>query len=193
MNGTISQTALTIADAQRDVRTVYRGGYAGQLVSGLIWLTSAALGTWVSTKFAIIVLVVGGAFIFPLTQLLLRLVSGRGSLPRGHPMNALAMQIAFMAGFCLPLIGAATVHRLDWFYPSFMIVLGAHYLPFTFLYGMRQFLVLGGLLIATGLLLGLYGPSVFSLGGWITGALLLVFALTGYRSVAADRIASPVR
>ena len=174
---------MTIADAQRDVRTTFLGGFTGQLVAGAIWLASAALATWSSPKAAIVTLVVGGMFIFPLTQLLLRLMSRPAALPKGHPMNALAMQIAFIVPLCLPLIGAAALHHIDWFYPAFMIVVGAHYLPFAFLYGMRLFLALGALLIGAGLAIGLYSNSVFSLGGWIGAALLLAFAFIG-RTVA---------
>lgn len=174
---------MTIADAQRDVRTTFLGGFAGQLVSGLIWLASAGLATWSSHKAAIVALAVGGMFIFPLTQLLLRLMSRAASLPQGHPMNSLAMEIAFIVPVCLPLIAAATLHRVYWFYPAFLIVVGAHYLPFTFLYGMRQFLVLAGMLIAAGLLIGLYAHSVFSLGAWVGGGLLVAFAFAG-RSAA---------
>jgi hypothetical protein len=173
---------LTIAEAQRDVRTIFLGGFAGQLVSGLIWLASAALGVYVSTKSAIITLVLGGFFIFPLTQMLLRVMGRRASLPKGHPMNALAIQIAFIVGFCLPLVDAATLYHLNWFYPALMIVVGAHYLPFTFLYGMRQFLALGCLLIGAGVLIGLCLPMYFTPGAWITGALLLIFAFTGRRA-----------
>jgi uncharacterized protein DUF7010 len=174
---------MTIAEAQRDVRTTFLGGFPGQLVSGLIWLASAALATWSSHKAAILALAVGGIFIFPLTQLLLRLMSRPASLPKGHPMNALAMQIAFIVPSCLPLIAAATLHRVDWFYPAFLIVVGAHYLPFTFLYGMRQFLVLAAMLIAAGLVIGLYVQSVFFLGAWIGAGLLIAFAFLG-RSAA---------
>ena len=60
-----------------------------------------------------------------------------------------------------------------------MILLGAHYLPFVFLYGMWQFAVLSGLLVAGGLALGLYVPGPFALGAWLTGALLIVFAFVG--------------
>src|SRR5580704_10510253 len=127
---------MDISDAQRDVRTIFLGGFAGQLVSGLIWLASAALAAWRSPKSAIIALVVGGFFIFPLTQLLLRLMGRRASLPKGHPMNALGMQVAFMLPLNLPLVAAATAHRLNWFYPALMIALGTHYFPFIFLYGM---------------------------------------------------------
>ena len=60
---------MVVADAQRDVRLTFMGGFPGQTVSGAIWLLSAALGTWASPRMAILVLVVGGVFIFPLTQL----------------------------------------------------------------------------------------------------------------------------
>jgi hypothetical protein len=171
---------MNISDAQRDVRSVFLGGFAGQLVSSGVWFLSAAFATWHSSKTAIIVLVIGGVFIFPMTQLLL-LLMGRSpvSLPKGHPMNSLAMQVAFSLPFNLPLVGAATLCRLNWFYPAFMIALGSHYLPFIFLYGMWQFGVLAGLLIGSGLLIGVYMPSVFSLGGWLTASLLLLFAFIG--------------
>ena len=35
-----------IADAQREIRTRFAGGFYGQLVSGVLWLVSAALATW---------------------------------------------------------------------------------------------------------------------------------------------------
>jgi hypothetical protein len=60
---------VDIKDGQRDVRTVFFGGFAGQLVSSGIWFLSAALATWGTPKAAIAFLVLGGMFIFPLTQL----------------------------------------------------------------------------------------------------------------------------
>jgi hypothetical protein len=177
---------MQIADAQRDVRTTFLGGFPGQLVSGLIWLASAILATWSTPRAAILTLILGGMFIFPFTQLLLRLMGRPASLPNAdkrHPMNALAIQTAFIIPILFPLIGAATLHHLYWFYPAVLLVVGAHYLPFTFLYGMRMFLILGGLMIVAGLLTGLYAPTHFSLGGWIGAALLLTFALIGRSAV----------
>ncbi len=75
------------------------------------------------------------------------------------------------------------MYRLEWFYPAFMIALGTHYLPFMFLYGMWLFGVLAAILIGAGIAIGLYLPSVFSLGGWFTAVVLLVFAFIG-RSIA---------
>jgi hypothetical protein len=67
-----------------------------------------------------------------------------------------------------------------------MIVVGCHYLPFIFLYGMRQFGVLAALLIGSGLLIGMYLPTALTLGGWLTAALLLVFAFTGRGVVLSE-------
>ena len=178
---------MTIREAQRDVRTIFRGGFAGQLVSSTIWFASASLATWYSIKSGIVMVIVGGFFIFPLTQLLLRAMGGPFSLPNGHPMNALGMQIAFIVPLNLPLVGAAAIHHLTWFYPALMIVLGGHYLPFIFLYGMRQFGALAAILISAGVFIGLYVPSSFSLGGWVTAVTLLTFAFLGRRTVLRER------
>jgi len=170
---------MLIADAQRDVRFTYLGGIAGQLVSGALWFVSAALGTWGTPKQAILTLVVGGFFIFPLTLLALRLTGHRAQLQPANPMNQLGMQVAFTLPLTLPVVGAATLYQLDWFYPSFMIVLGAHYLPFTFLYGMPMFVGLCAVLTGGGFALGMWGPDSFPLGGWLTGAILVVFGIAG--------------
>lgn len=170
---------MQVSHAQREVRLTFMGGFPGQVVSGVLWLASAALGTWGSTRSAIIVLAAGGAFIFPLTQLLLRAMGRRASLDPANPLGGLAMQIAFTIPVSLPLIGAATLHHLNWFYPAFLIVVGAHYLPFVFLYGMKTFAVLAALMIAGGAWIGLRMPASFGLGGWYGGGLLLAFAVLG--------------
>ena len=178
---------MDIRDAQRDVRLTFLGGFAGQLVSAAVWLLSAALATWSTPTRAVTALVLGGFFIFPMTQGLLRLMGRPASLGKGHPMNALAVQVAFTLPFNLPLVAAATAHRLNWFYPSFMVALGTHYLPFCFLYGMWQFGVLAAVLIGAGVGLGLYAPSAFSPGAWFTAAALLAFAFAGRRVASRGR------
>ena len=177
---------MNIIDAQRDVRTTFLGGFAGQLVSGTIWFLSAALATWYSPATAIVVLVLGGFFIFPLTRLFLRLMGRPSSLAKGHPMNQLAMQIAFTLPLNLLLVAAATAYRFNWFYPAFMVALGTHYLPFIFLYGMREFGLLAVVLLAGGVVIALYLSSSFSLGGWFTAAALVIFAFIGRRAVLRE-------
>jgi hypothetical protein len=55
---------------------------------------------------------------------------------------------------------------------------------------MRMFLFLGGTLIATGVLIALYFPQTFSLGAWIAGGVLFVFARIG-RSIATSGARAP--
>ena len=174
---------MTVADAQREVRTVFLGGTVGQLVSAVLWLVSAALGTWGSSRIAMIVLLFGGMLIFPLTQLTLRVAGKQGSLSKGNPFTGLAMQTAFIIPLCIPVIGAATLYNADWFFPAFMVVVGAHYLPFITLYGMWHYGVLAAGLIFGGVGIALWVPGIFSVGGWVTAGMLFLFAL----AVAVDR------
>jgi hypothetical protein len=174
---------MNVSEAQQEVRSTYAGGFVGQLVSGSLWLTSAALTTWVSQRAGILSLVIGGMFIFPVTQLVLRGMGRPASLRPENPLRELAIETAFLVPLLLPLVGAAALYKTAWFYPAMMMVVGAHYLPFSFLYGMRQFIALSGVLLSAGLLLGLYAPGMAVWGGWFTGAALLAFAFIG-RSVA---------
>ena len=170
---------MEINQAQKDVRETFLGGFAGQLVSALLWGTSAAVCTWCSLHLGEVVLVLGGFLIFPSTQLVLRSMGHAYALPKGHPMNALGIQVAFTLPLTLPLVIGIAAFRPAWFYPAFMIVLGAHYLPFVFMYGMWQFGVLCATLVASGVAIAMYLPKPVSLGAWLTAALLFVFAFVG--------------
>ncbi len=177
---------MLVEEAQREVRTVFIGGFWGQMVSAAVWLGSAALGLWGTPRAAIIAMVVGGFFIFPLTQLALRISGNRASLRRENPLGGLAMQIAFIVPVSMLLLAPVTAYRLNWFYPALMILVGAHYLPFVFLYGMRMFMFLATALIGGGVLTALYLPDSFSIGGWIGGAALLIFAWIGRGILRAE-------
>ncbi len=170
---------MLVQDAQREVRTVFIGGFWGQLVSSAIWLASAAVGFWDTPRAAIITIVAAGFFIFPATQLLLRLTGRPTRTPRDNPLHYLGMQVAFTLPPTMLLLIPVTEFRLNLFYPALMILLGAHYLPFTFLYGMRMFIPLSAILIFCGVGIAHYFPGSFTLGGWVCGLTLFVFAWMG--------------
>jgi len=178
---------MNVGEAQKQVRTTYMGGLVGQLVSASIWLMSAVAASTQSMRAGAITLVVGGFFIFPITQLALRLSGHRASLENDNPLRELAIEVAIVAPLMLPLVGAAALYRLEWFYPAMMIAVGAHYLPFAFLYGMRHFLMLGGAMFACGLFIGLYANGLAITGAWVTVVLLAVFALVGWYRVRDER------
>jgi hypothetical protein len=167
---------MSIDEAQGDVRRLYAGGFYGQLVSALVWLSAAAVATWFSTEGAVAVLFIGGVLIFPLTRVVIRLTRRPSSLPAGHPMAALAMQIAFTVPIGLAVVVAMLAGRGELFFPASMVIVGAHYLPFVFLYGMRMFAVLSGILVVLGVALLLWLRLPVALGGWMTGLVLVTFA-----------------
>lgn len=167
---------MSIAEAQGDVRCVYAGGFYGQLVSAVGWLSAAVVAIWVSAGGAVVVLFLGGVLIFPLTWLIIRLTGGPTWLPVGHPMAGLAMQIAFTVPSGLVGVVAMLGGRGELFFPASMVIVGAHYLPFVFLYGMRMFAYLSGALVVPGVVLLLWWPVPVALGGWLTGAVLVIFA-----------------
>jgi len=189
-DATVSDLCMDIQDAQREVRSVYIGGFWGQLVSSVIWLVSAALGTWVTPRASILTVVIGGFFIFPLTQMLLRLSGRRASVSRDNSFNTLGMQVAFVLPFSMLLLVPVGLYDLNLFFPALMVLLGAHYFPFATLYGMRMFLFLGGILIAAGVVIAHWFSGTFSLGAWVGGLALLVFACIG-RSIATGEASAP--
>ncbi len=176
---------MTIEHAQREMRSVFLGGAIGQTVSGVIWLISAGLGTFVSQPAGLVSLFLGGCLIFLLTQIILIFLGRPASASKANPLNGLATEIAFIVPFCIPVIYAAARYNMNWFYPAFLIVVGAHYLPFMFLYGIRQYAVLAGLLIAGGVALAVWAPTVFAAGGWYGGIVLVGFAMALFRIAAA--------
>jgi hypothetical protein len=170
---------MNISDAQKEMRSRFVGGFYGQLVSGILWLVSASLALWSSPRAGIVALVAGGFFIFPLVELLVRVGGVKEPLSKENSLRELGMQVAFVLPASMPLLVPVGLYRLNWFFPAMMILLGAHYLPFVFLYGMRMFAVLAVLLIGGGILIALYWSESFSAGAWLTGAALLVFAFIG--------------
>src|SRR5512141_1843457 len=170
---------MFIKEAQREMRSAFLGGFVGQLIAGIIWAVSAVVSTWVTPRLGMAVLFFVSMLLFPLTQVILKLIGRPATLSKENTLNQLGMQIAFTVPIGFILVGAATLYRENWFYPASMIVVGAHYLPFIFLYGMPQFGILAGLLIMCGAGIGLLGPDGFTLGGWISAVILIVFAFIG--------------
>ena len=172
-----------ITESQKEMRSAFLGGFAGQLVSGLIWLGASIISVWSISYYGMAFLFFGSMFIFPLTQLVLRLMGRSAKVSSENGLWALGSQISFTVPINFLLVGAIILYREIWFFPAAMIVVGSHYLPFITLYGMKMFGILGALLILGGAGLALYGPPIFSLGGWVTGVILITFAFLGRQIV----------
>lgn len=181
---------MEIEDAQREVRSNAMGGFWGQLLYSILWLTAAALGTWATRKSSILTIVIGGFFVFPLMQMILRLSGRPARVSRENPFHWLSMQIAFVLPLSMLVLVPVGRYDLNLFFPALMILVGAHYLPFATSFGMRMFLFLAGILTAEGVVIALYFSGTFSPGAWIAGLTLFVFAWIG-RSIAAGEAGTP--
>lgn len=168
---------MNIKNCQQEMRYAFMGGAAGQLVSGLIWLVAAGVGTWISPTSGMATLFFGSMLIFPLTQLMVRLMSRPARVSPQNGLWNLGSQVAFTVPINFLVVGAATLYRETWFFPAAMVVVGSHYLPFITLYGIREYGALAGLMVILGAAIGLYAPPIFSLAGWVGGILLIGFAL----------------
>lgn len=177
---------MSVAEAQRQMRSIYAGGSVGAIVAGLVWLASAAAATLAGIGWGVLVMIVVGFFIYPLTQVVLRAMGGQGSVPRQNPLRELSVEVPLVGPLMIPLVGAAALHRVEWFYPAMMLAMGAHYLPFSFLYGMPQFIRLGIVMSVGGVAVGLWAPGLSKFAAFLTAGVLFGFALIAYQIFRAE-------
>ena len=170
-----------LATAQREVRYAYRSTSVGQIYVGLVWLVSAAVWTFVGTTAGVLVLLIGGVFIYPVAALVSRALGSPGVIPRTNPLREAGVTIPIVGALGIPVAGAAALYDIGWFYPAFMVIMGAHYLPFSHLYGMRVFVPLGAAMWLGGIAFGLWAPESSVGGAWLTGLALLTVGIWAAR------------
>lgn len=122
----------------------------------------------------VLVLLIGGFLIYPVTTLASRLLGNPGSVPPTNPLREASIAIPVVGALCMPVVGAAALYDINWFYPAFMVVMGAHYLPFSHLYGMRIFVPLGAAMWLAGLSIGLWAPGWSAVAALLTGVALVL-------------------
>jgi len=175
----MEQEIKSLEDDQKEMRIAFLGGFAGQLVSGIIWLIASIVSVVISNQVGMLTLFFGCMGIFPLTQLTLKLMGRRANVRKENQLWQLGSQVAFTVPINFILVGAIILFHPDWFFPAAMIIVGSHYLPFMTLYGMKMFGILAAILVISGITIGMYIPLFFSLGGWLTSVLLILFAFIG--------------
>ncbi len=159
---------MHIEEAQQDFRHSYFGGAPGVLVSALAWFTAGLVSIYQSPRQAVITLLVGGMLIHPLSTLLVKAL-GRSAKPAaGNPMTRLALESTAWLIFCIPLAYALSRHRIEWFFPAMLLVIGGRYMVFATLYGRRIYWLCGGTLALAAYALAVAGASPST--GALTGA-----------------------
>ena len=163
-------------DQHRDYRRSHRGGSVYLAVEGVLWLFSSTLGAVGRIPISMLVLIIGGMFIHPIAVMCSRFLK----LPSPAPSNRLSILntwVALIIPLGIPLIFFATsAGRVNLFFPAFAVLVGAHWLPFTYIYSMRSFITIAGILVLVGILFGFVFTQSFSACGFVTGGVLLLFA-----------------
>lgn len=183
-------TTTELGAAQSKVRYAYRSASIGQLYAGVVWLASAAAWSMFDSTAGILVLFIGGFFIYPVTSVASRLLGNPGVIRAENPLREAGVTIPIVGALGLPVAGAAALYDVDWFYPAVMVIMGAHYLPFSHLYGMRIFLPLGTAMWLVGVVIGLWAPHLSAVGAWLTGTGLVgvgIWAARRYQLEFGDR------
>lgn len=133
----------TVKEAQAELNACYMNGSLGVLVSGSLWLLVAWVAGQIAPRQAIWVLLVGGAWIHPVSILLSRLSGIKGKQPVGNPLAKLAMESTLFMIFCIPLAYGLSLLHIEWFFLGMMAIIGGRYLTFTTLYGRKMYWLLG--------------------------------------------------
>ena len=139
----IDTSATNIASAQREMRFGYYGGAPGMLISALVWFGAGMVSLLISPGRAIWILFIGGMFIHPASMLFCRAIGRPGKHASGNPLGALALASTFWLIFSLPLAYAASLVRIEWFFPAMLLVIGGRYLTFSTIFGTRIYWVCG--------------------------------------------------
>jgi len=178
-------------DQHAEYRRCHKGGAVYLVVEGILWLLSAALGAAGKVPAAMLVLLVGGMFIHPIAMACSRLL-GMTSPVRSNRLSILNTWIALTIPLGLPLVFMATAagHE-NIFYPAFVVLVGAHWLPFAYIYSMNSFVVIACVLVLVGILFGFVLVESFSACGFVAGGILLLFAAINYFMVHRELASGP--
>lgn len=163
-------TTNTLAQAQTDMCKGYANGSIGIIVSGLIWLISAAVAYQYSANTAVWSFLIGGMFIHPVSVLLCKMIGLSGSHTKGNPLGNLAMEGTISMIMCLPIAFGLSLQYVEWFFQGMLLIISGRYLTFSSIYGIRFYWILGAVLAFAAYLL--FYNRVQSFGTLLTGSLI---------------------
>ncbi len=141
---------MNINAAQLEMRRAYVNGGIGVLVSGIVWVIAGLVTQNISFQFGMAALFFGGMAIHPVSVLIERAAYKRQKVTAPNPMERLALQttpilfVGLFAGFIV------STDNPDWFFGIALLAVGARYLIFQTIYGLRHYVALGFALLAIG-------------------------------------------
>jgi hypothetical protein len=176
----------TITTHTHEMRVSYLAAIPHTLFTALVWICSGLVAQILSKETAILTFIIGGSFVFPGGELLKKLFRAPNIISRENKLPLFFTLLAFTVPLSYPLIYLICKTNINQFYPSFMILVGAHYLPFVYGYGMRTFAALSILLVGLGTWICLSPSFSFSIPAIVTGTIMIAFAIIHYFIIKKD-------
>lgn len=171
---------MDFTESQKDMSRAYYGGATGALASGIVWISAGLIGLYSSPFNSMLALLIGGMFIFPISLLFSKLLGASAKHGATNVLSKLAIEnLGILFGGLFIAVIVAQLNSLL-FYPVMLVIIGARYLTFQTLYGLKVYWALGGLLMISGFYLAIF-PSHFTLAAFVGGFIELAFALIIFR------------
>ncbi|QSX39467.1 DUF7010 family protein [Shewanella cyperi] len=167
---------MQLKQAQSDMRYAYYGGAPGVFISSLVWGLAAVCSIWLPPMQVILVFFVGGMFIYPVAVLLTKLIGRSGSVSADNPLRLLAFENTALLIFGFPLVYAAALVHLEWFFPAMMLLIGGRYMTFGTMYGSQLYRLLGCVLALSAYAMYQFAAG-FTLGAIVGAAIEVAFAI----------------
>lgn len=141
---------MNFLSAQKDMQASFTHGAPGVLVSGLVWLIAGMIAKFHVFNYSLIALFIGGMFIYPLSVLISRQIYKSAPPQKTNPLMKLALEGTFLLFVGLFFVFIMATTKPDLCYPIMLMVIGARYLTFQTIYGLKTYWVLGGVLLTVG-------------------------------------------
>lgn len=161
---------MSIAEAQQDMRDAYYGGATGAVTSATAWLAAALVAAFASPFAGILTLIFGGMLIFPASVVLCKVIGRPGKHSKGNPLAPLAIEATIWMLLSIFVAIGAALYKIEWFFPSMLLVIAGRYFTFSTLYGLRIYWAFGATLVISAIALVVFEAPVIS--GAFTGALI---------------------
>jgi len=161
----------------KEFRQTYLGAAPHSIAVGSIWIISGLLSHFLSTDMVILIFFFATAVNFPIGEFIRKLMKAPNRMSKENNLAKLFPLLSFTIPLSIPLIFMACQYNLNWFFPAFAILVGAHYLPFVWAYQMPTFAVLGLLIVFSGSAIGYFYSTSFDLAAYSTGGLIILFGI----------------
>lgn len=175
-------------DLHKEFRLTYLGAAPHSITVGLLWVISGIISNYTSVTFTILFFFFAAGLNFPIGEFFRKLLKTPNFLSTENHLPKLFSSLSLTIPLSIPLVYMACQYNINWFFPAFAVIVGAHYLPFIWAYKLPSFGVLGILIVVSGSFIAYFIPESFDLAAYTTGGLIILFGVIHFLLVKKEII-----